>query len=1103
MNISALFIRRPVGTALLTAAIALAGAVAYLQLPVAPLPQVDFPTISVGASLPGASPEIMASSVAAPLERQLGHIAGVNEMTSSSALGSTSITLQFDLNRNIDGAARDVQAAINAARANLPANLPSNPTYRKVNPADAPILILALTSDIYNRGQLYDAASTIMQQRLLQIQGVGQVNIGGGALPAVRVEVNPRLLNSFGLSLVDISTMLGRQNANLAKGQLADEHTTADILANDQLLKADDYKPLVVAYRNGAAIQLSDVAKVRDGVANIRTAGFLNGKPSIPVIIMRTPGANIIETVERIKAALPSLKASIPAGMNCEVVLDRTTTIRASVSEIEHTLLISIALVILVVFIFLRSPRATLIPAIVVPVALIGTFGVMYLCNYSLDNLSLLALTISTGFVVDDAIVVIENVSRHLEKGLTPMAAALLGAREVGFTVLSMSLSLVAVFIPLLLMGGIVGRLFREFAVVLSTAILVSLVISLTTTPMMCARLLRHRKPEEHGWLYRLSEKGFAKVLDAYDRCLRIVLRHPAITLMILLLTIAVNIFLFVVVPKGFFPQQDNGTIMGGVQGAQDASFPAMQSSTARFVNIIKDDPAVQNVVAFTGGGGAANGGFVFLALKPLAERKLRADQVIARLRPKLNSVPGASLFLQAGQDLRIGGRQSSAQYQYTIQSDTLNDLVKWGPILLAQVKKLPGFTEANTDQQNNGLQASLVYDRATAARLGISAQTIDNTLYDAFGQAQVSLMFTSMNQYPVIMEVARQFWQGPQGLDAIYLRATNHSSVVPLSAIAHYLPTTAPIAVNHQGQFPAVTISFNLVPGFALSDAVKSIQQMEQTIKMPETVHGSFSGTLQAFQQSLGNELYLIIAALLAVYIVLGVLYESYIHPVTILSTLPSAGVGAVLALLMFREDMNVIAIIGVLLLIGLVKKNAILMVDFAITAEREEGKNSRDAIYEACLLRFRPILMTTMSAIFGALPLILSNATGSEFRRPLGITIIGGLILSQVLTLFTTPVVYLYLDRLRLWWERTHKKNIETRVALQPAMIATMLGCVLLAGGSSFAPKYAKPSVQTPEAFKELTPTQSKETDGWKIAEPKDDTIRGNWGKCLATRT
>jgi multidrug efflux pump len=1094
MNISAPFIRRPVGTVLLTAAIALAGAVAYLQLPVAPLPQVDFPTISVGASLPGASPEIMASSVAAPLERQLGHIAGVSEMTSSSTLGSTSITLQFDLNRNIDGAARDVQAAINAARANLPANLPSNPTYRKVNPADAPIMILALTSDIYNRGQLYDAASTIMQQRLLQIQGVGQVGIGGGALPAVRVDVNPRLLNSFGLSLVDISTMLGKQNANLAKGQLADEHTTADILANDQLLKADDYKPLVVAYRNGAAIQLSDVANVRDGVANIRTAGFLNGKPSIPVIILRTPGANIIQTVEMIKAALPSLKASIPAGMNCEVVLDRTTTIRASVREIERTLLISVALVILVVFIFLRSPRATLIPAIVVPVALIGTFGVMYLCNYSLDNLSLLALTISTGFVVDDAIVVIENVSRHLEQGLTPMAAALLGAREVGFTVLSMSLSLVAVFIPLLLMGGIVGRLFREFAVVLSTAILVSLVVSLTTTAMMCSRLLRHREPEDHGWLYRVNEKGFAKILGAYERCLQVVLRHPAKTLMILFLTIAVNIFLFVVVPKGFFPQQDNGTIMGGVQGAQDASFPAMQSSTARFVNIIKDDPAVQNVIAFTGGGGAANSGFVYLALKPLEERKLRADQVIARLRPKLAAVPGASLFLQAGQDLRIGGRQSSAQYQYTIQSDNLNDLVKWGPLLLAQVKKLPGFTEVNTDQQNNGLQASLVYDRATAARLGISAQTIDNTLYDAFGQAQVSLMFTSMNQYPVIMEVARQFWQGPQGLDAIYLRATNHGSVVPLSAIAHYLPTTAPIAVNHQGQFPAVTISFNLVPGFALSDAVKAIQQMEQKIKMPETVHGSFSGTLQAFQQSLTSEPFLILAALVAVYIVLGILYESYIHPITILSTLPSAGVGAVLALLIFREDMNVIAIIGVLLLIGLVKKNAILMVDFAITAEREEGKNSRDAIYEACLLRFRPILMTTMSAIFGALPLILSNATGSEFRRPLGITIIGGLILSQVLTLFTTPVVYLYLDRLRLWWERVHKKKIETRVALQPAMIVALLGFVLLVGGCSFAPKYAKPSIQTPEAFKELTPTQSKETDGWKTAESKDDAIRSN---------
>ena len=1029
MNISAPFIRRPVGTALLTAAIALAGAVAYLQLPVAPLPQVDFPTISVGASLPGASPEIMASSVAAPLERQLGHIAGVNEMTSSSTLGSSSITLQFDLNRDINGAARDVQAAINAARANLPANLPSNPTYRKVNPADAPILILALTSDIYDRGQLYDAASTIIQQKLLQIEGVGSVNVGGGALPAVRVDVNPTMLNSFGLSLGDVSTMLGQQNANLAKGQLADDQTTLDILANDQLHKAADYKNLVVAYRNGAAIRLADVANVQNSVENIRAAGYLNGKPAIPLIILRQPGANIIDTVDRVKAELPSLKASIPAGIKMDVVLDRTTTIRASVREIERTLLIAIALVILVVFIFLRSPRATLIPAVVVPVSLIATFGVMYLFGYSVDNLSLMALTISTGFVVDDAIVVIENVTRHLELGLRPMEAALKGAREVGFTVLSISVSLVVVFIPILLMGGIVGRLFREFAVVLSTAILVSLVVSLTTTPMMCSRLLRHRKPEDHGKIYRFSEKVFAALLHAYERSLTIVLRHPAITLVTLLLTIALNIYLFVIVPKGFFPQQDNGTIMGGIQGSQDASFPAMQSAAVRFVRAITNDPAVQNVVAFTGGGGAANSGFIFMALKPLEERKAGADQVIARLRPKLGTVPGASLFLQAGQDLRIGGRQSSAQYQYTIQSENLDDLVKWGPILLEQMKKLHGFTEVNTDQQNNGLQASLVYDRATAARLGVSPQTIDQTLYQAFGQAQVSTMYSSLNQYHVVMEAAPQFLQGPQGLDGIYLHATNSSAMIPLSAVAHYEPTTAPIAVNHQGQFPAVTLSFNLVPGVALSDAVKTIQQMEQQIKMPDSIHGNFSGTLQAFQQSLATEPFLILAALIAVYIVLGMLYESYIHPITIISTLPSAGVGAVLALLIFKTDLSIMAIIGVLLLIGIVKKNAIMMVDFALAAEREEGKNSRDAIFQACLLRFRPILMTTMSALFGALPLILSNGTGSELRRPLGITIVGGLIMSQALTLYTTPVVYLYLDRLRLWRERTRQKRIDNR--------------------------------------------------------------------------
>ena len=1034
MNISAPFIRRPVGTALLTVAVALAGIVAYLQLPVAPLPQVDFPTISVQAALPGASPEIMASSVAAPLERQLGHIAGVSEMTSASYLGSTSITLQFDLNRNIDGAARDVQAAINAARANLPANLPNNPTYKKVNPADTPIMILALTSAIYDRAKLYDAASTIIQQRLLEIQGVGQVNIGGGALPAVRVDVNPTQLNSFGLSLEDVRTMLSQQNANLAKGQLADNHTTADILANDQLLKAEDYKPLTVSYTNGAAVTLSDIANVQDGVENIRAAGFLNGKPSIPVIILRQPGANIIQTVDRIKAALPSLKASIPAAINLDVVLDRTTTIRASVREIERTLLIAIALVILIVFVFLRSPRTTLIPAVVVPVSLIGTFGVMYLFGYSVDNLSLMALTISTGFVVDDAIVVIENVSRHLEQGMTPMEAALKGAREVGFTVLSISLSLVAVFLPILLMGGMVGRLFREFAVVLSTAILVSLAVSLTTTPMMCARLLRHQRLEEHGTLYRASEKLFAWLLRLYERSLRVVLRHPAITLIILLITVAVNIFLFMVVPKGFFPQQDNGTVFGGIQGAQDASFPAMHAATARIVNIAKEDPGVANAIGFTGGQGAANSGFLYLTLKPLDQRKIDAGQVINRLRPKLGAVRGASVFVQAGQDLRIGGRQSNAQFQYTIQSDTLADLVKWGPILLQQMRKLRGFTDVNSDQQNNGLQASLVYDRATAARLGISSALIDNTLYDAFGQRQVSTMYTSLNQYHVVMEVVPQFWQGPEGLNAIYLRSTNGGPVVPLSALAHYQPTTAPIAVNHQGQFPSVTLSFNLAPGIALSDAVKTIRDMEQRMGMPGRIHGSFSGTLQAFQASLASEPFLILAALAAVYIVLGILYERYVHPVTILSTLPSAGVGAVLALMLFRTDLSVMALIGILLLIGIVKKNAIMMIDFALAAEREEGKNSRDAIFQACLLRFRPILMTTLAAMFGALPLVLSTSTGSELRRPLGITIVGGLIMSQILTLYTTPVVYLYLDRLRLW--RAALRRGPNVAAPQPAL-------------------------------------------------------------------
>jgi multidrug efflux pump len=1026
MSLSSPFIHRLVATTLLTAAIALAGAVAFRLLPVSPLPQIDFPTISVQASLPGASPEIMASSVATPLERQFGHIAGVTEMTSSSYLGSTSITLQFDLNRNIDGAARDVQAAINAARSYLPTNLPSNPTYRKVNPADAPIMILALTSDLYDRGHMYDAASTIIQQRLSQIQGVGQVNVGGSSLPAVRVVINPTQLNSYGLGLQDVASMLSLQNANLAKGQITDDLTTADIVTNDQLLKADYYKPLIVGYHNGAAIKLSDIANVEDSVENIRAAGFVNGKPSVLVIIFRQPGANIIDTVDHIRQALPSLKASIPSGIDLTIVLDRTTTIRASVRDVELTLLISIGLVIMVVFVFLRNVRATLIPSVAVPVSLIGTFGVMYLCHYSVDNLSLMALTISTGFVVDDAIVVIENITRYLEQGMRPMEAALRGAREVGFTVLSISISLVAVFIPILLMGGIVGRLFREFAVTLSVAILVSLAVSLTATPMMCSRLLRHQREEDHGRLYRASEKVFSWMLRTYDRSLGWVLKHPALTLGVLLITVGVNIFLLIIVPKGFFPQQDNGTIFGGVRGAQDISFQAMQSATKRYVDMIKTDPAVANVMAFVGGSGAINSGFVYVGLKPLEERKVNAGQIINRLRPKLMSIPGASVFLQAGQDLRIGGRQSNAQYQYTIQGDNLQDLVKWGPILLQHMKKLTGFTDVNTDQQNNGLQASLVYDRLTASRMGITPQMIDNTLYEAFGQAQVSTMYTSQNQYHVVMVVAPQFWQSPEGLNDIYVRPTTGREV-PLSAITRFQPTTAPLAVNHQGQFPSVTVSFNLAAGVPLSDAATAINQMERNIGLPATIHGMFSGTLQAFQASLATQPILIITALMAVYIVLGILYESYIHPITILSTLPSAGMGAVLALMICRTDLSVIALIGIVLLIGIVKKNGILMVDFALAAERNEGKSSAEAIYQACLLRFRPILMTTMAAMLGALPLALGTGTGSELRRPLGITIVGGLIVSQMLTLYTTPVVYLYLDRFRLWWER-HKRPVST---------------------------------------------------------------------------
>ncbi|MBV8119426.1 MAG: efflux RND transporter permease subunit [Alphaproteobacteria bacterium] len=1138
MNFSAVFIRRPVATTLLTIGLALAGLFAYFKLPVAPLPQVDFPTIVVSATMPGASPETMATTVATPLERHLGVIADVSEMTSQSTVGNSRVTLQFNLDRNIDGAARDVEAAIQAARVDLPTSLRQNPTYRKVNPADAPIAILTMTSDTLTRGQIYDAASTIMQQALSQLDGIGQVAISGSSLPAVRVELTPQALFKYGIGLEDVRAALASANAHAPKGALEDGDRRFQIYTNDQASHAADYKPLIIAYRNGNPVRLTNVGEVLDSVENVRNQGLANGKPAVLVILYRQPGANIIDTVERIKAILPQLQASIPRAINVELMMDRTTTIRASLHDVERALLIAIGLVILVVFLFLRNLRATLIPSVAVPVSLIGTFGAMWLLGYSLDNLSLMALTVSTGFVVDDAIVVLENVTRHIEAGMTRMEAALLGAREVSFTVVSMSLSLIAVFAPILLMGGIVGRLFREFAMTLSVAILISLIVSLTTTPMMCGHLLANDRRRRHGRLYRNGERAFDAVLGCYDRSLRYALRQPALVMLSLAATIGLAGYLFTVVPKGFFPQQDTGRMIGGIQADQSISFQLMEKKLRQFVNIIRRDPAVESVVGFTGGF-QTNGGFVFVVLKPLSERKVSVMQVIGRLRPKLNQVAGARLFLQAVQDIWVGGRQSNAQYQYTLQGDDTKGIYEWAPKVEAALQKIHLITDVNLDQQQNGLESDLVIDRNTAARLGLNVSEIDNTLYDAFGQRQVSVIYAAQNQYHVVMEVAPQYWQNPEILHDIYvstsggtvsgtkstnalagtvragstinnaassavnnaatavannatieaadnaatkitnfaagattnntavgtaaiasassiasdsernqannaLANTGHGStstgaavttaaetMVPLSAFGHFGPGKTPLAVNHQSLFVASTISFNLAPGVSLGQAQQAIDAAVSRLGMPATVRGSFQGTAAVFEQSLANEPILIAAALLAVYIVLGVLYESYVHPITILSTLPSAGVGAILALIVTDTEFSIIALIGVILLIGIVKKNAIMMIDFALAAERSQGLSSREAIYQACLKRFRPIMMTTMAAMLGAVPLAIGFGEGAELRRPLGISIVGGLMVSQVLTLYTTPVIYLYLDRFRLWAQRRWRRVSGPRLA------------------------------------------------------------------------
>jgi multidrug efflux pump len=1023
MNLSQPFIARPVATTLLTAGVALAGAIAFRLLPVSPLPQVDYPTIVVQASLPGASPETMAATVATPLERSLGRIAGVTEMTSSSSLGSSRVVLQFDLSRSIDGAARDVQAAINAARALLPSGLPSNPTYRKVNPADAPIMILSLTSDTLTQGQMYDAASTIMAQKLSQVPGVGQVTVGGSSLPAVRVELNPDALFKYGVGLEEVRVALAAANANRPKGAVEDGERRWQILANDQAKTAAEYLPLIVAWRSGAPIALSAVADVVDSVQDLRNAGMANGRPSVAVIVFRQPNANIIDTVDRVRELLPVLRASIPSAIDVNVAMERTATIRASLRDTGRALAIAVVLVILVVFVFLRSGRATLIPMVAVPVSLVGTFGVMLLAGFSVNNFTLMALTIATGFVVDDAVVVLENTTRHVEEGMAPFAAAVRGAREVGFTVLSMSLSLVAVFIPILLMGGIIGRLFREFAVTLSVAILISLVISLTTTPMMCAYLLRPEGGRTPGRIAAASARAWTALAAGYRRSLAFALAHGAAVMLVLAATVALNFYLYVTIPKGFFPQQDTGRLVGGIQGDQSISFQAMREKLTTFMTIVRDDPAVASVVGFTGGG-QRNGGFMFVALKPVSERRETADQVIARLRAKLSKVPGASLFLQAVQDIRIGGRQANAQYQFTLQADDLSELRAWEPRIRLALSQLPELADVNTDTQDKGLQTSLVIDRDAASRFGVTPRLIDATLYDAFGQRLVSTIYAQLNQYHVVMEAAPKYWQSPDALQTIYVKAPDGAQV-PLAAFATYGPTNTPLGVQHQGQFVASTTSFNLAPGVSLSQATRAVETAMLRLGVPDTVRGGFQGSARAFQASLASQPWLILAAIVAVYIVLGVLYESYVHPITILSTLPSAGVGALLALSLFKTDFTIIAFIAVILLIGIVKKNAIMMIDVALDAERTRGLSTRDAIFEACLLRFRPIMMTTMAALLGAIPLALGAGDGAEMRRPLGIAIVGGLIVSQALTLYTTPVVYLYLDRFRLWASRARAQR------------------------------------------------------------------------------